>query len=83
MAVESLRVRLDPGSRTLAAQDFRHTRQGNQECVSTFIRRLERTFQIAYGHDAMSIKTRETLLRGQLQEGLLQEVMRAPAVSGA
>ena len=82
-AVESLRARLDPGSRTLAAQDFRHTRQGDNESVATFIRRLERTFQIAYGHDSMSTETRDTLLHGQLQEGLLHEVMRAPAVSGA
>ncbi len=82
-AVESLRGRLDPGSRTLAAQDYRHTRQGGQERMSTFIRRLERTFQIAYGHDSMSAETRDTLLHGQLQEGLLHEIMRAPAVTGA
>ena len=82
-AVESLRGRLDPGSRTLAAQDFRHTCQEDKEPVATFIRRLERTFQVAYGHDSMSVETRDTLLHGQLQEGLQQEIMRAPAVSGA
>lgn len=43
-AVESLKARLDPGSRTLAAQDFCHTHQGNYEEVSTFIRKLECTF---------------------------------------
>ena len=37
-AIEALRLRLDPGSRTLAAQDFRHTSQAEDE-----IRRLERT----------------------------------------
>ena len=82
-AVESLRVRVDPGSRTLAAQDFRHTSQGEKELVTDFIRRLERTFQVAYGHDRMLAETRATLLHGQLQEGLRQELMRAPAVSGA
>ena len=46
-AGESLRARLDPGSRALSAQDFRHTRQGALEGVATFIRRLECTFQIA------------------------------------
>ena len=62
---------LDPGSRALAAQDFRHTHQGASENVATFIRRLERTFQIPYGHDRMSAETRNTLLHGQLQDGLL------------
>ena len=59
-AVDSLRARLDPGSRTLAAQDFRHTNQREDEPVATFIRRLERTFQIAYGHDCMLTETRDT-----------------------
>ena len=82
-AVESLRLRVDPGSRTLAAQDFRHITQGEKELVADFIHRLERTFRVAYRHDRMSAETRATLLHGQLQEGLRQEVMRAPAVSGA
>ena len=82
-AIASLRRRLDPGSKTLAAQDFRHTSQKDGEAVSDFIRRLERTFRIAYGRDAMATDTRDTLLHGQLQEGLRFELMRAPAVSGA
>ena len=82
-AIASLRRRLDPGSKTLAAQDFRHTLQKEGEAVSDFIRRLERTFRIAYGRDAMATDTRDTLLHGQLQEGLRFELMRAPAVSGA
>ena len=81
-AIASLRRRLDPGSKTLAAQDFRHTLQEG-ESVSDFIRRLERTFRIAYGRDAMATDTRDTLLHGQLQEGLRFELMRAPSVSGA
>lgn len=39
-AVENLKARLDPGSCTVAAQDFRHTHQGDYEEVSTFIRKL-------------------------------------------
>ena len=56
--------------RALAAQDFRHTIQGEAEPVADFIRRLEQTFRIAYGKDSMSTETRDTLLHGQLQEGL-------------
>jgi hypothetical protein len=82
-AIASLRRRLDPGSKTVAAQDFRHTLQKEGESVSDFIRRLERTFRIAYGRDALATDTRDTLLHGQLQEGLRFELMRAPAVSGA
>ncbi len=82
-ASQALQGRLDPGGRALAAQDFRHTTQNEAEAVSDFVRRLERTFQIAYGKDKMSAETRDTLLHSQLQEGLRYEVMRAPAVSGA
>ena len=66
-----------------AAQDFRHITQKEGETVNDFIRRLEYTFCVAYGRDAMSTDTHNTSLYGQLQEGLLQEVMRTPAVSGA
>lgn len=82
-AIGALRTRLEHGSKTLAAQDFRHIAQKDDEQVSEFIRRLERTFKIAYGRDPMSGETRDTLLHGQLQEGLRQEIMSAPAVSGA
>lgn len=82
-AIQALRNRLDPGGRALAAQDFRHTVQGETELVADFIRRLERTFQIAYGRDGMSAETRDTLLHSQLQEGLRHDLMRGPAVSGA
>ena len=68
---------MDPGGRALAAQDFRHTVQGDAESVSDFVRRLE------YGRDSMSVETRDTLLHSQLQEGLRYDLMRAPAVSGA
>ena len=67
----------------MAAQDFRHTVQGETELVADFIRRLERTFQIAYGRDGMSTETRDTLLHSQLQEGLRYDLMRGSAVSGA
>ena len=82
-AVKSLRGRIDAGCKAVAAQDFRHLRQGDSESVSDLIRRLERTFRIAYGRDSMSTETRDALLYGQLQEALRYELMRAPAVSGS
>ena len=81
--VQALRGRLEPRTRTLAAQDFRHTSQSDTEKVSDFIRRLERTFMVTYGQDQMSLETMETLLHSQFQEGLRYSLMKAPAVSGA
>ena len=82
-AIEALRGRLDPGSKTLAAQDFRHTLQKEGESVADFIRRLERVFRLAYGRDKMTTETRDTLLYGQLHAGLAYVLMQGPAVSGA
>ena len=79
-AVKALCERLDPGGKAMAAQDFRHCSQSENEPVSDFIRRLERTFRLAYGHDKM---LDDALLHRQLQEGLRQHLMEAPAVSGA
>ena len=46
--------------------------------------RLERTFQIAFGRDHMSLDTRDVLLYGKLQDGLrIDLVSKAPAISGA
>ncbi len=67
----------------MAAQDFRHTLQGETEVVADYIRRLERAFKVAYGREKMTVETRETLLYGQLQEGLRYCLMERPAVSGA
>ena len=67
-AVQGLRSRLEPGTRSFAAQDFRHLTQAQGETVSDFLCRLERTFQLAYGRDPMSAETRSTLLYCQLQE---------------
>ena len=74
-AIEALRSRLDCVSKTVAAQDFWHTTQREAESVSNFIHRLERTFRTAYGRDKMSVETRDTLLYGQLQEGLRLQLM--------
>lgn len=82
-AVKALRARLDLGGKVVTAQDFRHLAQSERETVTEFIRRLERTFRIAYGRDGMSKETRDALLHSQLQESLRQEVMSGPAVSGA
>ena len=82
-ATAILRSRLDPSSRTLAAQDFRHASQQEGKSVADLIWRLERLFKLAYGRDGMSEETRGTLLYGQLQEGLRYNIMKAPAVSGS
>ena len=82
-ATTILHNRLDPCSRALAAQDFRHASQREEESIADFIRRLEQLFKLAYGRYGMSEETRGTLLHGQLQEGLRYEIMRAPAVSGS
>ena len=82
-AVGALHDRLDPGGKVMDAQDFRHCSQSEGESVSDFIRRLERTFRLAYGCDGMLAKTQDALLHGQLQEGLQHRLMEAPAVSGA
>ena len=66
----------------MAAQDFRHATQHKGESVSDFIRRVEQLFKLVYGKDEMSEETRGTLLHGQLQEDLIYDIMKAPAVSG-
>ena len=82
-AINVLRGRLDPGSRALAAQDFRHASPHEGESVADYIRCLKQLFWRAYGREEMSDETRETLLHSQLQEGLLYKLMKAPAVSGS
>ena len=83
VAVETLRERLDPVNRVVVAQDFRHATQGESESVEDFMCRLERLFQIAYGRDGLNADARETLLYGQLQDGLKYELIRSSTVSGA
>ena len=75
-ATSALRRRFDPGGRALAAQDFRHTLQRENEMVGDFIRRLERTFQLAYGRDRMLMETYNTLIHSQLQEGLRDAILQ-------
>ena len=82
-AIAALKERLDPGNHTLAALDFRHISQHINESVSDFIGRLEQVFQTGFGREQLSNETREMLLFGQLQEGLLYTLMEAPSVSGA
>ena len=53
---------LNHGNKTLAALDFRHIIQEETKGVYDFIRKLEHTFQIAFGHDSMSTETRDALL---------------------
>ena len=70
-AVKVLKERLDTGQRALAAQDFCHLQQCDNEMVGDFIGHLERTFQLAYGADVMAEKTRQRLLQGQLQSPMV------------
>ena len=44
---------------------------------------MERCFQVAYGRDNLSVETRETILFGQLQEGLRFNIVKSPSVSGS
>lgn len=82
-AVAALCSRLDPGSKVVATQDFRHASQRETESVGDFVGRLEKTFRIAYGNDGMLPDTRDALLFSQLQEGLKYSLMESPAVSSA
>lgn len=81
--VKSLHARLESGTKAMSAQDFRHCAQREGEGVSDFIIHLEKTFRLAYGHEIMSTETRNTLLYGQLHEGLVIRLMEVPPVSGA
>ena len=51
--------------------------------MAEFISRLEKTFHKANGHENITTKTRNTLLYGQLHEGLRYNLLKTPAVSGA
>ena len=81
-ATKTLQARLDTVNRVVA-QDFHHLSQQATETVSDFICRLEKMFRRVYGHDKMSAETRNTLLHGQLNDGLRYSLVKAPAVSGA
>lgn len=82
-AVDALQSRLDPRNRTMAAQEFRHSMQRQEESDTEFIRRIEKAYQVAYGKDSLNPDTRDTLLYSQLYDGLRYEIMRGPAVSGS
>ena len=75
VAVKALHAHLDPGRQALAAQDFRHAMQRETESVATYITRLERAFQIVYGHERLTAETRDAFLYSQLQAGLKLTLM--------
>ena len=83
IATTALGSRLDRGGKALATQEFHHTVQQSVEAVLDFVLRLEQTFRRAYGRENMSAETRDTLLYGQLQEGLKYTLVKSSAVSGA
>ena len=78
-ASASLRERLDHGSRSIAVQDIDHGCQQESEPVGDF----ECIIRSAYGRDSVSREICDALLYGQFQEGLLYDLMKSPAVSGA
>lgn len=82
-AVVALHNHVDPGSKVVMAQEFRHTMQNEGERVAEFSRRLKKTFCIAYGGKSISQETSDALLFGQLNEGLIYSLMEVPAVSDA
>ena len=83
VAVKVLTLRLDQDSLMAAVQDFRHACQQDNEMVTDYIRQLERCYQLAYGKDKLSSETKEAILFGQLQAGLIYQIVKSPAVSGS
>ena len=71
-ACKSMQARMDPGCKAIAAEDFRHTVQGDTKPVMRIFRR-------AYGKDKMSAETKDTLLYVQLHPGLQYSLMKAGA----
>ena len=59
----------------MAVQDFCYIEQKDEEMVVDFLVHLERTFQIAFGHDSLTPKKRDTLLHGQLLHRLNTDIM--------
>ena len=56
---------------------------GTKSGVSDYITRLERSFQIAYGREHLTVETRDAFLFSQLQAGLKLTLIESPAVSGS
>ncbi len=54
--------------------------QREAESVADFVRRPQKTFQIAYGRYKLAKEMRDNLLHGQFHEGLRYEL---PNMSGA
>ena len=76
-----LRERIDPVNPFVAVQEFRHLMQAKTETVSDYIRHVERAYRIAHRKEVQP-ETREALLFMQMREGLREEIIRAPQVSG-
>ena len=69
----------------LAGQDFQRTVQTDNETVADYTCQLEKAFRVAFGNDKLGKKTKETMLYGQLQEGLHLGILhvRSPRALGA
>lgn len=71
------------GAESWQLRTFAIPARSEDENESAFIRRLERAFHVPYGDDQLKSETRDMLLYGQLQEGLLRSLMRGANVSSA
>ena len=67
----------------MAAPDFHDISQREKETVAEFIKCLRHSFQLACGQDGIQPEMRNTLLHGQFEEGLKQNLIEATEVSGA
>ena len=70
-AIKALREKLNDEIKVMAAQDFHHLVQSENESVADFIHRLERSFRRAYENDKILSETRDALLFAQMHEGLI------------
>ena len=78
--VQVLQTCLDAGSCALAAKNLEMLYNGTKR-VS--LPQLERSFQIAYGHEHLSIEIRDAFWFSQIHARLKLTLMEIPAVSGS
>ena len=76
--VHNVRECLDPCSKV---QDFQRTVQTDNETVADYACQLEKAFRVAFGNDKLGKKTKETMLYGQLQEGLHLGILHVRSLS--
>ena len=68
-AATELKQKLNQSVKKLAAHNFRHATQKQKESVSDFIHRLKKLFRRAYGREALTAETGDTLLNSHAVTG--------------